>query len=303
MKFPCEFINEIYLSQIRITAAKYLYKKKLSQKQISELIQVSQPVISGYLQKVDNFEGIELDIANEAATVGTKIGKKLFEKGNTGIPQSIEIGCNSCKVLRQGGNICRFHKQKISGLEDDCTCCQASKSVIKLQIDRNSVLRDLRETYNSLSSHDEFVKIIPEIGLQIIVGLKDKVRNINDIAGFPGRIINRKGISKAELPAFGSSERSGQLLLKLQQYLPNITALAGIKTSTWLFKKIEEKSIPYIEIDGFDQFYEEKLQELLRCNIEIPVIILDWGSIGYEPISYVLTNSCDELKIVLSSLF
>ncbi|MHA2250585.1 MAG: thiamine-phosphate synthase family protein [Candidatus Kariarchaeaceae archaeon] len=301
MKFPCEIIAEPYITQLRIAISKQLSENGFSQVQIANLLKISQPVVSGYLKK-----GIEenkyLDSIDEAKKIGTQIASILSTQGEKGIPEAIEYGCNTCKIMRQGGVVCSYHKDLVPILEDDCTRCHTKSEMIQLQIDREQILKDLRDLYSNLSKHRNFNSIIPEIGLQIVLGSSD-MQNRNDIAGFPGRIKKRKtGNPIAEIPTFGSSERSSILLLKMKEYFPSIRAMAGIKTSEWLIDKLSESEVEHIMIEGFDKEYQHKIKELPERGFNFPFVIVDKGSIGFEAISYVLGRVTKELEITLLRL-
>lgn len=307
MRFPCEIVTEPYLAKIRIEAANYLSKKGHSQQAIATLLQVSQPIVSSYLKRTGKSPSqVPEIITREAQSIGIQIGELLSIQGNDAIPQSISLGCQSCKKLRQGGGTCVYHKMLNPYLEDNCNRCHTSEILIELQINRESIINQLQNIYENLVRTSKYNYLIPEIGLQIVIGTTD-MTNPDDIAGFPGRIIKRKeGLPSTEIPTFGASVTLSKLLLITRNYFPKISGLAGLKTTEWLVEKLQEVKIPYIEFQGFDANYKEHIVELEKIkhiqDEEKPFVVVDHGSIGYEAISYVFARKPSELKDVFALL-
>ncbi|OLS24439.1 MAG: Bifunctional thiamine biosynthesis protein ThiDN [Candidatus Heimdallarchaeota archaeon LC_2] len=307
MRFPCEIISEPFLARLRSDAAKYLYKKGYSQQSIADLLQVSQPIVSSYLKRKHNTNSeIPEIILREAQQIGTQIGEILDTQGNEGIPQSISIACQSCKKLRQGGGTCYYHKLLNPHLEENCTRCLTSEKLIVLQIDRENIINQLQLIFKNLINTTKYNYLIPEIGLQIVIGTSD-MKSQDDIAGFPGRIIKRKtGLPSTEIPIFSTSQTMSKLLLITRKYFPNISGLAGIKTTEWLIEKLQETGISYFEYQGFDKNYENHMIELRENNdfppINKPFVVVDQGSIGFEAISYVFAEKPNDLTKVFDLL-
>jgi predicted fused transcriptional regulator/phosphomethylpyrimidine kinase/predicted transcriptional regulator len=294
MKFPCELITEPYITEIRITITKILKEKGYSQNQISDFLQVSQPIVSGYLRKDKLYDDVPNEIVHSAKTVGAEIAELLMIKGKSGIPESISMACYQCKMLRTGGPVCLYHKHIIPSLEEDCTRCLSGKDVISLQVDKTRILSNLRMVYYEITNLKNIERIIPEIGMQIVLGGSD-MNSTMDIAGFPSRIIKRKKSNlMADGPIFGGSSSLSDLLLLLNNKSSNIFALASIKTSEWLTKRLTNLEKRFEVIDGFDLEYRRKIDEIIQIS-QLPLVIIDHGSLGYEAISYILSSNHNEL--------
>ncbi len=295
MKFPCEIITEPYIAEMRITITKILKGKGYSQIQIAELLQVSQPIISGYLRKEKTYDDVPSEIIHSAQTIGIEIAELLISKGEEGIPESISMACYQCKMLRTGGPVCLYHKQSIPILEEDCTRCLSGHDVISLQVDKTLILSNLRVVYKEITSMKHIERIIPEIGMQIVLG-GPNMNNTMDIAGFPSRIIKRKKSNlMADGPIFGGSSSLSDLLLLLNKKFSGIFALASIKTSDWLIKRLANLNKTYEVIDGFDLDYKKKIDDIVAIS-KLPLVIIDYGSLGYEAISYIV--SADHIELV-----
>ncbi len=309
MRFPCEIISEPFLAKIRSNAAEHLYERGYSQQAIADLLQVSQAIVSNYLKRDHSINPrIPEIISREAKEIGIKIGDILDSQGSDGTPQSISLACQSCKKLRQGGGTCYYHKLLNPHLEEGCTRCLTSEHLIELQLDRENIIVQLQSIYRKLVNTSKYNYLIPEIGLQIVIGTTD-MSSSDDIAGFPGRIIKRKtGLPASDIPIFGTSQTMSKLLLSTRNHFPKITGLAGVKTTEWLIENIQDKGILYFEFQGFDKNYDKHITELAeKLNIkreDKPFIVVDHGSIGFEAISYVfavqptdLTNVFDDLLL------
>lgn len=294
MKFPCEIITEPYITEMRITITKILKDRKYSQNQIADLLQVSQPIISGYLRKDKIYDDVPSEIIHSANIVGAEIAELLMSEGKSGIPKSISMACYQCKILRTGGPVCLYHKQSIPVLEEDCTRCLSGHDVISLQVDKTLILSNLRMVYREITNMNNIERIIPEIGMQIVLG-GSNMNSTMDIAGFPSRIIKRKKSSlMADGPIFGGSSSLSDLLLLLNKKFSGIFALASIKTSDWLTKRLSNLDKSFKIIDGFDLDYRIKIDDIDNIN-QLPLIIIDYGSLGYEAISYILSSNHNDL--------
>jgi predicted fused transcriptional regulator/phosphomethylpyrimidine kinase/predicted transcriptional regulator len=298
MKFPCEIIAEPYITQLRIEAANFLHRQNLSQSQIANLMQISQPVVSGYLKKKSIPENVPDAIILKAREVGKQIGQMLLQDGEEIIPQAIGRACIECKILRQAGPTCIFHRQIIPQLDQDCDKCLTPQNLIELQVDKESALRTLRTTVTNLIRQPNIAHIIPEIGLQVVYGVQN-VDSISDIVAFPGRINKRKNRPPLfGAPSFGGSETTSHLLMELRKYNLSITTIATLKSSKWLINRLLECDVEIKSVDGFDLDYVAGLQKIDELNSSA-IVIVDMGSPGFEAISYFCCESLDSLETYL----
>lgn len=282
----------------RINVAKYLQSKGFNQNEIANLLNVSQPVVSSYFKKELSNNNIPGEILLEAENVGNEIGKILEAEGKNGITSSIQIACNKCKILRQAGPTCILHKQVVPSLNDNCVSCHTEASILQLQIDKQGILNKLRNYYLLLSKQLHFQRIIPEIGMQVVMGI-DQMQSSIDIAAFPNRIIKRKGTNPvADTPIFGGSETLSKILLLVRKYYHEINCIMAMKTSEWLENKLKSLNYQFLKTQGFDRNYTSILSELEFKEPNF-FILIDQGSIGYEAITYLfLTFNIDLLEVI-----
>ncbi|MHA2030292.1 MAG: thiamine-phosphate synthase family protein [Candidatus Kariarchaeaceae archaeon] len=307
MRLPCEIITEPFLAQIRRTASVNLYSKGYSQQEIADLLQVSQAIVSNYLNKSGKvFSEVPELILENAHNIGIQVADTLFSQGNEGVPQAVSLVCNSCKKLRQGGATCSYHKMLNPHLEESCTRCNTSESLITIQLNRENIITNLQNIYHELIKTTKHNYLIPEIGLQIVIGTAE-MSNPDDIAGFPGRIIKRKtGLPSSEFPMFGASETLSELLLSMKNHFANLRGIAGVKTSEWLVEKLDSSNIAYFRIQGFDKNFSDGIDLVVNKlgpkKPTYPFLIVDEGSIGYEAISYIFARNPEELTKVFDKL-
>ena len=80
----------------------------------------------------------------------------------------------------------------------------------------------------------------------------------------------------------------------LNEKYTDIFALASIKTSNWLIKRLANLDKSHKVMDGFDLDYKKKIDDIDKIN-NLPLVIIDSGSLGYEAISFVLASNHIEL--------
>ena len=304
MKFPCELLTEPYLVQIRRSAARYLNSQGMTQIEIAQVLGVSQPLVSSYIKRDYVSSDMENQISDIANSVGIEIAQILKIEGVAGSQRALSIGCSNCKILRQQGIGCLLHKINTPSLSDECTSCHTGQNLIDLKMYRSSLITDLNMLFTLFNENKKLQYLIPEIGLQIVLGVGD-FRTPNDIAAFPGRIRKKKrGDLIAEHPTFGSSETLAGLLILIRSNLKTCSTIAAIKTSEWLQEKLDLNSLSKFHISQFDADYTHGLDKLFESykTIELPFVIYNEGNVGYEDISYLICQSTDELREILISL-
>lgn len=300
MKFPCELLAEPYIAQLRVETAKNLHEEGYTQMDIAKLLQVSQPVISGYLKKGRNQAKLPQLLLSSARDVAFEVTKIFKDQGQEGTEQAINIGCRECKILRQSGPTCIYHKSITNHLEPNCTACLTGTPLLQLQIDKQGVLKELSSLFDFLANSKSIDKIIPEIGMQIVCSTRDP-ETMSDIAAFPGRIIKRKNrIPLAETPIFGGSETTSQLLLDIRKINPIIRCITAIKTSTWLSNRLKMLNYQYLVIEKLEEDMSKQINGI--DQISNMSIIVGKNSVGYESISYVCTSNTKEMVELLSDI-
>jgi predicted transcriptional regulator len=103
--------------------AKQLRQKyNLKQKEIGNLLGVTQAAVSQYMRKV---RGIALDLDNnkEICKLVEEIATNLYVK-KLSTPELVYLLCNICEVVRRKGMMCKLHKRiETSFVTKDCEIC------------------------------------------------------------------------------------------------------------------------------------------------------------------------------------
>ena len=123
MLTPCEIAVKSVLPVVRAMLAKQLRQKyNLKQKEIGNLLGITQAAVSQYMRKV---RGIALDLNNdkEICKLVDKIATNLYEK-KLSTPESVYLLCNICEVVRRKGMMCKLHKRfETNFVTKDCKIC------------------------------------------------------------------------------------------------------------------------------------------------------------------------------------
>ena len=118
MKPPCEMVVWYIIPGIRAELSKSLFKLGMNQKNISSLLEITQPAVSQYLT---DKRGNEIEFNDEIKSMIEVLAIDLKEGkvGNMGIIPRI---CQICKKIKSEDILCFLHKEK-GGLPEDCEVC------------------------------------------------------------------------------------------------------------------------------------------------------------------------------------
>lgn len=320
MRTPCEWTLNDFVPKIRREVVKNLYEMGYNQKEIAKTLGISQPRISQYLSVEKNTkrkmssEQVQLiDVQmNQIVTrtvndiiVALKEGKKTAE--------TIPIICYSCRELRMGNALCTLHRydypeiNSVFSQEKNCDLClrwkvspQNSKESVESLGSRFTILRDLENGANLLIMKPTFYDYIPQIGAQLCLifeGVQGENDSLENIAGFPGRIIQLQGRAKiVSRPEFNSSKTTGTLLLDVRKINVNIKVILSIKNQDDknFENTLEKKEFSIIRSDELDKhgLSNKVSSEFLNKS---KIALIDTGSIGFEPITYIMAQNIADI--------
>ena len=239
--------------------------------------------------------------------------KKIISSLDSGMkaPETIPIICNGCRELRMGSALCTLHRydypdlNTVVPIEKTCYLCLRWPKTPN-QTESNSslgsrfnALKTLETISNMLILKLTFTDFIPEIGAQLcLIAENQDQDSLQNIAGFPGRIIQVQGRAKiVSRPEFNSSKTTGTFLLKIRKHNKKITSVLSIKNQKVdNFKnELEKKGFLIIKTEsidkkGFDnQIVEKNLNQVAK------IALLDSGSIGFESITYLFVENITDL--------
>ena len=122
MKPPCEIVVWYVIPAIRSELAKELLNLGMRQKDVSELMDITQPAISQY---VTDKRGSSLKFTDEVNELINDFAKDLYDEKATKsdiIPRT----CHICKRIKAEDILCQIHKEK-GNVDFDCHACLGSE--------------------------------------------------------------------------------------------------------------------------------------------------------------------------------
>ncbi|MBR0473144.1 MAG: helix-turn-helix domain-containing protein [Methanosphaera sp.] len=127
MKPPCEIVVWYVIPSIRSKLAKELLKLGMKQKDISKLLDITQPAVSQY---ISDKRGHEIDFD----PVVEQYIKNMAKDMTTGDLQPIDLipkFCHICKTIKTQEVLCQLHKEKVH-IPEYCNVCMGSKSGLSI---------------------------------------------------------------------------------------------------------------------------------------------------------------------------
>jgi hydroxymethylpyrimidine kinase/phosphomethylpyrimidine kinase len=182
-------------------------------------------------------------------------------------------------------------------------------AIVERQRMRYYVLKLLHEAYQQLRGKD-IGRFIPEIQSNLVFMLPYS-EDLNDIAGFPGRIIRvRKDIHAPFYPEFGASKHIASVVLAANRCFPEIMSAMNIRYSPEIVELMKKKCF---RVGSFDRRKEPKvIKEKEGSSLDWGVTeafrnakkpfdaVYDEGDVGKEPVIRIFgTDPFDVAKKVL----
>lgn len=179
-------INSDDTISLKKAIARKLYEKNIDQSKISEILNLSQPMVSNYISHRDKISKKILDLANQ-------ISEKIINDNS--------INFNTCIT---------FQEKKLQG-----KYYLAEKNEI-ISDENVKIVDNLSEAFRLLKGKN-FTGLIPEIKINIAMA-KEKAESPDDIAAFlNGFIIAEDRITSINGIRFGRSKHLSSLLLDLKK--------------------------------------------------------------------------------------
>ncbi|NHV45540.1 MAG: hypothetical protein HA493_02750 [Candidatus Verstraetearchaeota archaeon] len=303
MNQPCEIVVKRLLPLLRVLIAKELYQTyNWSQTRIANILGVTQAAVSNYLNQderslVSQYFDLE-EIKNIARGLASEMN--IRKGGHIDIIYGI---CRICLNLRKGGSICHAHKSKLPKLKDErcAICMQLHLSLSDVLEVRRKVINEVKIAVGMLEECQEFHLLLPEVYSNIVMAIEG-AKVILDIAGIPGRIVRFRGKAKALMdPEFGVSGHLGKILLAVMRVNPKIRSAINIKYNKEILEILNKLNLKYyiLKRDIFSKDVEEELikfiEDLAKRNIKDIDAIIDEGSFGIEPNTYLFDESAIKL--------
>jgi predicted transcriptional regulator len=118
---PCEIVVWYVIPTIRSELAKELLNLGMKQKQISEVLDITQPAVSQY---ISDKRGHGIKFEPEVQNMIKDFAKDLVE-GKASQMDIIPKMCEICKKIKAEEVICQIHKDK-DNIPINCNACMGS---------------------------------------------------------------------------------------------------------------------------------------------------------------------------------
>ncbi|MCQ2965011.1 MAG: transcriptional regulator [archaeon] len=122
MKPPCEMVVWYVIPAIRSELAKDLLKLGMRQKDISELMDITQPAVSQYLT---DKRGSGIQFNDDVKELISDFADDLYS-GDAGKSDIISRTCAICKKIKTEDILCQLHQEK-GDIPADCKACLSSQ--------------------------------------------------------------------------------------------------------------------------------------------------------------------------------
>ncbi|MCL4518046.1 MAG: hypothetical protein M1587_02490 [Thaumarchaeota archaeon] len=329
MQPPCELMTNHFLPNMRGLVSHDLHDAGESQRRIAVLLGITQARVSYYLgRRKTTFTN---ELTNRFAINQNDIlsySKILSEDVRRSQVDGIFTLYSIWKNLLFSGAICSAH-QRESNIQSDCSVCmelhkpaRESASSTDEEAEDSAIIREISKAVTLIESSTRFPYLMPEVSVNIAMSRKHP-KTSRDIAAIPGRLNRIHGRAKAfVMPEFGCSNHMSKVLLIFHARNQNFRAVLNLKYDDAIEKALDEFSIPKFFTDHSRTQADKKRpvgsaqQDILLARLESTkllisgeartVTVIDRGSEGVEPITYLLgTNATEitELAIKMSRAY
>ncbi|HEW64211.1 bifunctional hydroxymethylpyrimidine kinase/phosphomethylpyrimidine kinase [Fervidicoccus fontis] len=187
-------------------------------------------------------------------------------------------------------------------------CPVNSSSWIYIPAEKFNIIKNLEQAVSLLvDNSEEFVKYYPEVGINLAMSLPSwYVKDENDVAGIPGRIIRiGKKLEACYKPEFGASKHVAKSIIAIQKHDPSIRAAMNLVYDESFLENAER--LGYI-ISGFDRKFEPEdvkktegattpwgIDFAIKKIGKVPDIIYDVGEPGKEALVFIFGQSAKDV--------
>jgi len=141
MKPPCEIVVWYLIPGIRSVLAKKLFSLGMKQKEISAILDITQPAVSQYLS---DKRGNEVGFNSELLTMINCLAYDLKDKKI----KKVEVIPRICEICRKTKNediLCLLHKEK-DVVPEGCKACLSNESIAddEISIKKDTIMDDCK---------------------------------------------------------------------------------------------------------------------------------------------------------------
>lgn len=315
MKFIEEIVVDAFLPTLRSMLAEELRERGLTQREVADALGISQSAVSKYAHgEVTRNERVLND--QRVQDLVERVAEGLASGDMSRVQALVEIEV-IIRRLEEGDLLADMHEEAMPELADVEGTFDVHDPESALRMSEQ-VLASVRRGLRILTTTSGFAALIPNVGSNLVECLPD-ARDIEDVAGVPGRIFDVKG--QATVPAdpeFGVSEHAASVLLSARETGATVRAALNIRYSPKIIEDLQDAGYETVEFDAEAGSGPEYARGAEHENREIdpivdaldgtevgegPIVLYQTGGQGIEPIVYILAADAPSAAEVVRDLF
>jgi len=286
---PHELVSKYVVPYLRALVAAELTSLGVSQGRVSKLLGVTQPMVRKYINEGRDklFSRLEeAGISREEieaavkvlADIGLKRGRVEYYKTFSQLVNSFLSRC----VL------CDLHRRLDPEIPATCDLC---RKLFPQQVD--PYIEDARNALRVLQSFSNAYRLIPEVGMNIVVAPPGAERP-EEVVGFVGRIIRvgTKVVAVGE-PVYGGSRHTATVLLIVRRRWPQLRSAIVIRFEEEYLQKLSCMGYKLV-FSGPHRSRSELMKDIANSISRyhsVPGALVDRGGVGIEPVIYIFDKT------------
>jgi predicted fused transcriptional regulator/phosphomethylpyrimidine kinase/predicted transcriptional regulator len=298
MKFIEEVVVAEFLPTVRSMLAEALRDRGLTQSEVAEAIGVSQSAVSKYVHgDVERNERVLEDERVRETVEEVAEGLAGGDLSRVGALAEIEV---LIRRLEHGDLLATLHEEAMPGLEASSREFAIHDPESELRTSER-VLASVRRGLRLLEQSGATADLVPAVGSNLVECLPD-ARDIEDVAGVPGRLFDVKGrLAVPAEPEFGASGHVASVLLAARTAGNDARAAMNVRYDDGILARLRSADRATAE---FDAEYDDLEVAVGRALAESPdaAVLYHTGGYGVEPIVYVLGPDAESVARVVRGL-
>ena len=283
MRFIEEVVVEEFLPTFRSLLAEALRERDLTQREVADLLGISQSAVSKYVH--GDVEQNEQLLADERMhSLVEELADGLASGEMTPVQALVEAEV-FVRQLEQNDLLAQLHEEAfppLSEYDDGFDIHDPDSQLRQAERVRSSVRRGL----SILENTSGFAGLIPAVGSNLVECLPEAT-TIDDVAAVPGRMLDLKG--RAHVPSepeFGVSEHVASVLLTARRHGADVSACLNIAYDAGTIESLEAAGYDTVEFDAEAEL-DEAIAAALESDPDVDVLY-QRGGFGIEPVVYLL---------------
>lgn len=275
MRPPCALVVEEALPEIRKRIAKHLYSRGSSQDEIGRLMGVSQAMVSRYLkEEISPMEALEAFVDS--------MSRPLSALAETGDEHDLtDLFCTLCSRLISSGCLNLAYERRYDGMRMPKCLSNANYE------DRSRIIEELSAAQRYLEGYT-ISDLVPAVKINIAQCTKDPSSR-DDVASFPGRLLEEDGsLRRTFPPTFGSSRHLADLLMEAHGADGSVNSVMNLGYSQRIASVLDPLGVRSSRIKRKAGRIVKGIGPLISEGYRA---IADPGDFGIEPCLYLFGSS------------